>query len=523
MDAVYVGWLSILPPMIAIILALITKEVLFSLIAGVLSGTIIYSIASGMNPIVGPVSTVFDVMIQKADMNIIIFCFLLGGLVYLINASGGAQAYGKWASKIIRTKRSSLLLTSLLGCLIFLDDYFNCLTVGTVMKPITDRHHVSRAKLAYIIDATAAPVCIIAPISSWAAAVGSYLKNTGAFDSEFKAFITAIPYNFYAILSLLMVFLLCVFSLDFGPMAKQEVLAERGFLGGLDEQKDSLAQPKSGRVADMIVPILVLIVTAILGMLYNGGYWSNDPSLHTITAALGNCVAAQALVWGSFAGIITALFMYIPRKIMTFKEFMDNFTKGMQQMITSGCILMLAWTIGGVCRDLLSTPVFVKTFIETTGLPGALLPALVFILAAFLSFSTGTSWGTFGILIPIIIPVAQSICPELLLSSLAATLAGSVFGDHCSPISDTTILSSAGASVNHLTHVSTQMIYALTVAGCSLIGYLIIGITNGNLLLSLGTSIFILCIFTFIMHRRSKTILNKKDICSTQQNPMLSL
>ena len=278
-------------------------------------------------------------------------------------------------------------------------------------------------------------------------------------------------------------------------MAKQEVLAERGFLGGLDEQKDSLAQPKSGRVADMIVPILVLIVTAILGMLYNGGYWSNDPSLHTITAAL---------------------FMYIPRKIMTFKEFMDNFTKGMQQMITSGCILMLAWTIGGVCRDLLSTPVFVKTFIETTGLPGALLPALVFILAAFLSFSTGTSWGTFGILIPIIIPVAQSICPELLLSSLAATLAGSVFGDHCSPISDTTILSSAGAGVNHLTHVSTQMIYALTVAGCSLIGYLIIGITNGNLLLSLGTSIFILCIFTFIMHRRSKTILNKKDICSTQ-------
>ena len=412
MDAVYVGWLSILPPMIAIILALITKEVLFSLIAGVLSGTLIYSIASGMNPIVGPVSTVFDVMIQKTDMNIIIFCFLLGGLVYLINASGGAQAYGKWASKIIRTKRSSLLLTSLLGCLIFLDDYFNCLTVGTVMKPITDRHHVSRAKLAYIIDATAAPICIIAPISSWAAAVGSYLKNTGAFDSEFKAFITAIPYNFYAILSLLMVFLLCVFSLDFGPMAKQEVLAERGFLGGLDEQKDSLAQPKSGRVADMIVPILVLIVTAIL--------------------------------------------------------------------------------------------------------PGALLPALVFILAAFLSFSTGTSWGTFGILIPIIIPVAQSICPELLLSSLAATLAGSVFGDHCSPISDTTILSSAGAGVNHLTHVSTQMIYALTVAGCSLIGYLIIGITNGNLLLSLGTSIFILCIFTFIMHRRSKTILNKKDICSTQ-------
>ena len=507
---------ALLPPVIAIIFALKTKEVYISLLIGIVSGTLLltnFHLVESLNLLF---DTVVNCLSKPSNIGILIFLVMLGIIVTLMTKSGGSQAYGKWASKIIRTKRSSLLLTSLLGCLIFLDDYFNCLTVGTVMKPITDRHHVSRAKLAYIIDATAAPICIIAPISSWAAAVGSYLKNTGAFDSEFKAFITAIPYNFYAILSLLMVFLLCVFSLDFGPMAKQEVLAERGFLGGLDEQKDSLAQPKSGRVADMIVPILVLIVTAILGMLYNGGYWSNDPSLHTITAALGNCVAAQALVWGSFAGIITALFMYIPRKIMTFKEFMDNFTKGMQQMITSGCILMLAWTIGGVCRDLLSTPVFVKTFIETTGLPGALLPALVFILAAFLSFSTGTSWGTFGILIPIIIPVAQSICPELLLSSLAATLAGSVFGDHCSPISDTTILSSAGAGVNHLTHVSTQMIYALTVAGCSLIGYLIIGITNGNLLLSLGTSIFILCIFTFIMHRRSKTILNKKDICSTQ-------
>ncbi len=521
MDAVYVGWLSILPPIIAIILALITKEVLFSLITGVLSGAVIYSIASGMNPIVGSVSTVFDVMIQKSDMNIIIFCFLLGGLVYLVNASGGAQAYGKWASKVIRTKRSSMLLTSLLGCLIFLDDYFNCLTVGTVMKPVTDRHHVSRAKLAYLIDATAAPICIIAPISSWAAAVGSYLKNTGAFDSEFKAFVTAIPYNFYAILSLLMVFLLSVFALDFGPMAKYEALAKQGNLGGLDEPDETTAQPKSGRVADMIVPILVLIVTAILGMLYNGGYWSGDPALHNITAALGNCVAAQALVWGSFAGIVTALLMYVPRKLMTFKEFMDNFTKGMQQMITSGCILMLAWTIGGICRDLLSTPDFVKTFVETTGIPGALLPALVFILAAFLSFATGTSWGTFGILIPIIIPVAQAICPELLLSSLAATLAGSVFGDHCSPISDTTILSSAGAGVNHLTHVSTQMIYSLTVAGCSLIGYLIIGITNGNLILSLGTSVIVLLIFTIIMHRRSSVILAKKEVLSTQEKQLV--
>jgi len=408
MDAVYVGWLSILPPVIAIILALITKEVLFSLITGILSGTLIYSFASGTNPIIGSVSTAFEVMIQKTDMNIMVFCFLLGGLVYLVNASGGAEAYGKWASKVIRTKRSSLLLTSLLGCLIFLDDYFNCLTVGTVMKPVTDRYKVSRAKLAYIIDATAAPICIIAPISSWAAAVGSYLKNTGAFDSEFKAFITAIPYNFYALLSL-----------------------------------------------------------------------------------------------------FTALCLYVPRKIMSFKEFMDNFTKGMQQMITSGCILMLAWTIGGICRDLLSTPAFVKTFVETTGLPGAFLPALVFLLSGFLSFATGTSWGTFGILIPIIIPVAQAICPDLLVASLAATLAGSVFGDHCSPISDTTILSSAGAGVDHLVHVSTQMVYSLTVAACCLIGYLVIGLTNGNLILSLVVSALCMIILILVMHKRSAAKLKK--------------
>lgn len=247
MDAVYVGWLSILPPVIAIILALITKEVLFSLITGILSGTLIYSFASGTNPIIGSVSTAFEVMIQKTDMNIMVFCFLLGGLVYLVNASGGAEAYGKWASKVIRTKRSSLLLTSLLGCLIFLDDYFNCLTVGTVMKPVTDRYKVSRAKLAYIIDATAAPICIIAPISSWAAAVGSYLKNTGAFDSEFKAFITAIPYNFYALLSLFMVLLVCAFSLDFGPMAKHEALAKTGVLGELEEKNaDKEVSAKKG-------------------------------------------------------------------------------------------------------------------------------------------------------------------------------------------------------------------------------------------------------------------------------------
>lgn len=504
MESVYVGWLSILPSLIAIILALITKEVLFSLMAGVLSGTIIYSVAAGLNPVVGPVFTAFDVMLQKADMNIMLFCFLLGALVYLVNASGGSKAYGQWASRVIRSKRSSQLCTSLLGCLIFLDDYFNCLTVGTVMKPVTDRHKVSRAKLAYIIDSTAAPVCIIAPISSWAAAVGSYLKATGSFDSEFTAFIAAIPYNFYALLSLLMVFLLSCFNLDFGPMAKEERLAQTAPVIAGQTAPGQKEKTVGGTVADMLVPIVVLIVCAILGMLYNGGFWSGDPAYATIGAALGNCSAPQALVWGSFAGIITCLLLYVPRKVMTFKVFMENIVKGMQQMITSGCILMLAWTIGGICRDLLSTPQFVMNFVESTGISGALLPALVFILAAFLSFSTGTSWGTFGILIPIVIPVAEAICPQLLIASLAATLAGSVFGDHCSPISDTTILSSVGAGVDHLIHVSTQMTYSLTVAGCSLIGYIIIGITGGSLLVSLGVSALLLVAFLVVMHHRDQ-------------------
>lgn len=516
MESVYVGWLSILPPIIAIVLALITKEVLFSLITGVLSGSIIYAFAVGLNPIVGPAQVTFDIIIQKADMYIMIFCFLLGALVYLVKVSGGAEAYGRWASRFIRSKRQSLVLTSILGCLIFVDDYFNCLTVGTVMKPVTDRYKVSRAKLAYVIDSTAAPVCIIAPISSWAAAVGSYLKDTGAFDSEFLAFISAIPYNFYALLTLIMVFLLAIFRLDFGPMARFEAKAEKGDLGALDDNGTSTESTvnvcSKGTVADMIIPILVLIAVSILAMLYIGGFWGTDPAYrHAFAAALGNSVAAEALVWGNFAALIVALLMYVPRKIMTFKEFCANTVKGMENMVTSGCILLLAWAIGGICRDLLSTPEFVKNVFESSGVSGALLPALIFILAAFLSFATGTSWGTFGILIPIVIPVIQVLSPELLTASLASTLAGSIFGDHCSPISDTTILSSTGANVNHLHHVSTQLPYAITVAACSFIGYLIIGITK-NIYIALPCAVLLLIAAVFFLHQRSVTSLKKEGL-----------
>lgn len=507
MESIYVGFLSILPPIFAIILALITKEVIFSLIAGVLSGSVIYTLAAGLNPVVGPLQVTFDIIIQKTDMYIMLFCFLLGALVYLVKVSGGAEAYGRWASRFICSKRQSLILTSILGCLIFVDDYFNCLTIGTVMKPVTDRHKISRAKLAYVIDSTAAPVCIIAPISSWAAAVGSYLKGTGAFKSEFLAFISAIPYNFYALLTLLMVFMLSVMNLDFGPMAKFEEQAKHGNLASAEKetssQTDEINVCAKGTVADMLVPIIVLIVVSIVSMLYIGGFWGDDPAFrYSFVAALGNSVAAQALVWGNFVALVVALLMYVPRKIMSFKEFCANAVKGMENMITSGCILLLAWAIGGICRDLLSTPEFVKNVFESAGVPGALLPALVFILAAFLSFATGTSWGTFGILIPIVVPVSQALCPGLLTASLAATLAGSIFGDHCSPISDTTILSSTGAGVEHLDHVSSQIPYAVTVAACSFIGYLIVGVTN-NIFIALPLTVLLLIGVIIILHRYS--------------------
>ena len=477
MDAVYVGWLSILPPMIAIILALITKEVLFSLIAGVLSGTIIYSIASGMNPIVGPVSTVFDVMIQKADMNIIIFCFLLGGLVYLINASGGAQAYGKWASKIIRTKRSSLLLTSLLGCLIFLDDYFNCLTVGTVMKPITDRHHVSRAKLAYIIDATAAPVCIIAPISSWAAAVNSYVPDDAGITG-FQLFLSTIPYNLYAILTLVMVVFIIMTGLDFGLMKVHERNAVRGDLftsGGeeFDQVKDEEISA-NGKVIDLVLPVLVLIVSAIGAMIYTGFLGGATD----IVTAFSGCDAETSLIFATMITVFFMLILYLPRKVVTFKGFMDSFVEGFKMMIPAIAILIFAWSLKGM-GDALEISTFVKNIVGSNTSASVILPAILFVVAVFLSFSTGTSWGTFAILVPIAIamfPGSENL--QMMIISVSAVLAGAVCGDHVSPISDTTVMSSAGAQSNHINHVTTQMQYAAVVAVISFIGYIIAGFVH---------------------------------------------
>ena len=499
METVQAGWMSILPPIIAIILAIITKDVVFSLLLGALSGTLIYTLRAGINPLIGSIEVLFRATMEGIDVYIILFICLLGALVQVIANSGASAAYGRWGSTRLKTRRSTLLATSVLGVLIFIDDYFNCLTVGTVMRPLSDRQKISRAKLAYIIDSTAAPVCILAPISSWAAAVGSNLRGTGAFTRDFSAFCATIPYNLYALLTIGMVVYLSVRDRDFGPMRKQELLARE-----LDYAQEEPVQQDvpNGKVSDMIIPIVALIIITILGMLYNGGFFGGDYHMDII-GALGNCVAAETLTWGGLCALILAFLMYVPRKLMSFNKFMDGVTEGMKNMVPSCAILILAWTISGVCRDQLLTAEYIRDLMAASSIPGFLLPVIIFVVAAFLSFSIGTAWGTFGILIPIVIPVATALSPNLLIVALSATLSGSVFGDHCSPISDTTILSSTGAECDHMLHVSTQLPYALCSAGCAAIGYIVAGLTDGNLVMTLGISFAALTVLLLALTQKT--------------------
>ncbi len=497
MEPYYAGALSLVPPVIAVALALLTKEVFSSLIIGILSGTLIYTIGMGQDfVVVSTVQNALTVMVNKIDFNIIIFCSVLGSIVYVIAMAGGSRAYGDWATKRIRGRKSALLSTSLLGAFIFIDDYFNCLTVGTVMRPITDKYRISRAKLAYIIDSTAAPVCIIAPISSWAAAVGSNLKSTGSFESEMEAFIATIPWNFYALLSISMVLLVAIGNFDFGLMRRAEIDAiKNGPVSTGEGEHDNIdVVTEKGGVMDMVIPILALIVFATLSLLYVGGYWGDDPAYHTVGAAFGNTSAGPALALASFAALFVAYVQFTARRLLTLKQFMSGVLKGVQAMIPANMILVLAWAISGVCRDLLQTQVFISNIVQNDmGMLGNLLPAIIFVIASFLSFSTGTAWGTFGILIPIVVVVAQAIDPTggIIIITLSATLAGSVFGDHCSPISDTTILSSAGAGCVHIEHVSTQLPFALIAAVSACVGYIVAGFTL-NVYLSLGVGFIIM-------------------------------
>ena len=461
------GWISLLPPLIAIALALITKEVYSSLFIGLFSGMLIYAFSGGGN-FFSAVAMTFDMMCSKIADNayMIIFLALLWAVVVLVSKSGGSQAYGRWAGKKLKSKRSAAFATSLLGILIFIDDGFNCLTVGTVMRPIADRLRISREKLAYIIDATAAPVCIIAPVSSWAVAVASEVSETGGFH----IFLSTIPYNLYALLTIAMVFFISFTGRDFGPMKKAERLAESR--GEAEERTESAGEGK-GRVIDLVLPILVLIVCAILGMAYVGGFFEGVP----FSEAIGwNPTAGLTL--GAFAGLITAMLLYLPRKLMTAREFINSIVEGIGNIVPPMLILILSWSLGGVCRQLIGTGVFISGFVSETNLPLGLLPLLIFVIAALMSFSMGTSWGTFGMLIPIITMICSAEgAGAYLVPALGATLAGSVYGDHCSPISDTTILSSTGSECQHIRHVETQLPYATLVAAVCGVGYLISGLT----------------------------------------------
>ena len=461
----YATILSLMPPIIAIVLALLTKEVYSSLFVGILSGALIYSNGNLWNMVL----TTFDTMISKIcdswNVGILIFLVMLGMMVSLVNKAGGSAAYGRWASKRIKTKAGALVSISVLGMLIFIDDYFNCLTVGSVMRPVTDKFKISREKLAYIIDSTAAPVCIIAPISSWAAAVSSIAPE----GEGLNLFIRSIPYNLYALLTLLCVVVTSVMGLDFGKMRMVELAA-----ASKESGENAAADDTKGAVLDLMLPIGVLIVSCVTAMIYTGGFFDAESGCyHNFVEAFAGCDASQGLVLGAFVTIVVTMLLYLPRRVTTFTQFTDSFVDGFKAMVPAILILTFAWTLSGITNQL-GAKIYVAELVRGTasGLAN-LLPAIIFLIGVGLAFSTGTSWGTFGVLLPIVCAVFPS--GELMVISVSACLAGAVCGDHCSPISDTTIMASAGADCNHIGHVSTQLPYALTVAGVSFLGYLLAG------------------------------------------------
>lgn len=463
---------SLVPPIIAIALALITKEVYMSLFIGIISGALLYA---NFSPI-GTTEAIFEVMISKLgdswNIGILIFLVFLGILVALMTRAGGSASYGEWANKKITSRRGAMLSTFGLGALIFVDDYFNCLTVGSVMRPVTDRYNISRAKLAYIIDATAAPVCIIAPISSWAAAVSGYTSGDG-----FSLFLQTIPYNLYAWLTMIMVVYMAMSDFDFGPMARFEHNAKTtgDLYSGSSEYHSERELPVSGKgkVIDLVLPVLFLITSCITCMVYTGGFFDGVDFI----TAFATCDASLGLVLGSFYALIFTFLLYIPRKVITFKEFAECIPEGFQMMVSAIIILILAWTLGGFCSDMLNAGAFVEAALEGSTISLGIFPLVLFAIATGLAFATGTSWGTFSILIPIATEIFSEGSP-LLVIAIAAVLAGAVCGDHISPISDTTIMASAGAQCNHVNHVSTQMPYAMVVALSCAVGYIVAGFTQ---------------------------------------------
>lgn len=489
---------ALVPPIVAIALALITKEVYSSLFIGVLIGALFISQGSFS---VFLDATFKDGLVAKVadpwNVGILFFLVILGTMVTLMNRAGGSAAFGNWARLHIKSKVGAQVATICLGILIFIDDYFNCLTVGSVMRPVTDRFKLSREKLAYLIDSTAAPVCIIAPISSWAAAVSGFVDG----EDGLGLFIKAIPFNFYALFTILALFIVSIGKVNFGPMKKYESGQE-----SFDEKLDSINVPEGkGKILDLVVPIVLLIVLCTVGMVYTGGFFASGENAKGFVDAFANSDASIGLVLGSFAALILTLIFYLSRRVLGFNKCMACVPDGFKAMVPAILILCLAWTLKGV-TDTLGAKEFVAGIVSG-GAAGVmnLMPALIFVIAALLAFATGTSWGTFGILIPIVVAAFSGIDYNLMIISISACMAGAVCGDHCSPISDTTIMASAGAECNHVNHVNTQLPYVLFVAGVSFVTYIIAGfVRNAGVSLVLGGALTVLGLLVLKIRNRPK-------------------
>lgn len=513
----FLGWLSyavginhmpvkdtiwaLTPPIIAISLALITKEVYSSLFLGMLTGALLnadFNLVGGLNKLFP--DGVMTVLADKWNVGILIFLVILGMMVQLMNRTGGSAAFGAWASNRIKHRAGAQLSTMLLGCLIFIDDYFNCLTVGSVMRPVTDKHKISRAKLAYLIDSTAAPICIIAPISSWAAAVSGFVKE----ENGISIFVQSIPFNFYALLTLLMMVFIIIMKVDYGPMLLHENNARKGDLfttgEGKQVREESQQEEKVGRVSDLVVPVVFLVIGCVIGMIYTGGFFGGKSFID----AFADSDASVGLVLGSSVALILTIAYYLLRQSLSFADCMECLPEGFKQMVPAMLILTFAWTLKSM-TDNLGAATYVAGLVENSaGELMSFLPAIIFAIAVGLAFASGTSWGTFGILIPIVVSCFHEVDPQLMIISISACMAGAVCGDHCSPISDTTIMSSAGAQCEHLNHVATQLPYALTVASVSFFTFLVAGFTK-SAWISLVFGIVVLFLFLlFIRHRTKK-------------------
>ena len=493
----YASIYSLIPPVVAIVLALITKEVYSSLFVGILIGGVFWSGFRFEKTITHVFQDgIVGVLSDSYNVGILVFLVVLGIMVCMMNKAGGSAAFGRWASKHIKTRVGAQLTTILLGVLIFIDDYFNCLTVGSVMRPVTDQHNVSRAKLSYLIDATAAPVCIIAPISSWAAAVTGFVKG----EDGFSIFIRAIPYNFYAILTVVMMVAIVVLKFDYGPMKLHEKNAVKGDLYTTEDRPYATAENEmeegKGNVIDLVLPILVLIVCCIIGVIYTGGFFSGTG----FVKAFSGSDASVGLMLGSFFAFIITVIFYAVRRVLSFSDSMSCVPEGFKAMVPAILILTFAWTLKAMTDSLGAAEFVANGMQKAAGGLVSLLPAIIFLVGCFLAFATGTSWGTFGILIPIVVAVFSGTNEQMMIISISACMAGAVCGDHCSPISDTTIMASAGGQCNHVNHVTTQLPYAITAAIVSCVSYVIAGFVR-NPFICLPVSI-VLMIGTLLVIRQ---------------------